>query len=90
MTSYYVCPSLVDGATGPSNLRECQCGTQVLVALVMTGRVESGELVAQCVPCHYATGRTVTLHSDEIRVLRQLGQLDEAWRIIAEINDDSE
>ncbi|MGH3428819.1 MAG: hypothetical protein ACRDQZ_14845 [Mycobacteriales bacterium] len=33
MTSYYVCSSLVDGATGPSNLRECACGTQVLVAV---------------------------------------------------------
>ncbi|MGH3522761.1 MAG: hypothetical protein ACRDU4_08005 [Mycobacterium sp.] len=88
MTHYYVCPSLTDGATGPSNLRECACGTQVLVAVVMAPRVDSGELVAQCWPCHHKTCRTVTLHPDEIEALDQLGQLDEAWRIIGEINSE--
>ncbi|MGH3521306.1 MAG: hypothetical protein ACRDU4_00430 [Mycobacterium sp.] len=60
----------------------------MLVAVEMTPRIDSGELVPQCWPCHWDTGRTVTIHPDEIEALTKLGQLQQAWRVIDEMNSE--
>lgn len=56
MAQWLVCPSLADGARSRSNLRDCRCGTQVWVSVVLTPLVDSGALVPRCAPCQNKTG----------------------------------
>ncbi|MBV8995200.1 MAG: hypothetical protein JO287_16220 [Pseudonocardiales bacterium] len=83
---FLVCNSLAEGCEVPSNLRDCQCRTQLWVSALMTPLIDSGELRQQCWRCHHKTGRTVTLHPREIEALTAIGQLEKGWRIIAEMN----
>lgn len=97
-----MCGSLADGCGGVvANIRECgypgkkrrgddgtedTCGAQVWVSAAMTPLVDSGELRPMCWPCQHTTGQSVTLHDSEIKILTELGWLEQGWRIIAEIN----
>ena len=85
--NYLVCTRLADGCEVASNLRECRCGTQLWVTVLMTPLVDSGELTPQCWPCHRKIGRTVTIHPREIEELARLGRLNDGWRIIEEMNN---
>lgn len=39
--------------------------------------------------CHHKTGRTVTLHPDEITILTQWGLLEQGWQLIEEMNNET-
>jgi hypothetical protein len=84
--SYLVCRSFADGCEVASNLRECRCGTQLWVTVLMTPLVDSDELIPQCWPCHRKTGGTATIHPREIEELTRLGRLEDGWRVIGEMN----
>jgi hypothetical protein len=86
VVNWLVCNRLTEGCTTESNLRDCQCGTQLWVSVLMTPLVDSGELLPRCWSCQQKAGRTVAIHPREIEALTDLGRLEEGRQIIAAMN----
>lgn len=48
--------------------------------------VESGELVAVCIPCGRRAGKPIGIHPRTMDVLIQRDQVAEAWQVIRNLN----